>query len=122
MNSLLETLPLKGRRGSRARCLLLTVAAREAVAKRLTALVAPHAIVDAERHVWAPNGIADPTEAKLGETTGFLSDQQRNEISTWWLAVRHSLSNTPNWDIVSQATINGREGLILIEAKAHDQE
>ncbi len=122
MTHRLESLPVKEQRGSRARCVLFTEGAREDVARRLTALVAPHAVVDPARHVWAPNGLANPAEGKLGDTAPFLSGPQREEISNWWLAVRHATANTPNWDIISQATIGGREGLILVEAKAHDQE
>ncbi len=122
MANRLESLPVKEQRGSRARCVLFTEGTREEVAKRLTALVAPHAIVDPARHVWAPKGLSNPAEGKLGDTAPFLSDTQREEISNWWLAVRHAAANTPNWDILSQATINGREGLILVEAKAHDKE
>jgi hypothetical protein len=85
-------------------------------------MVAPYAVVDPARHVWAPKGFSDPAEGKLGGTAPFLSGTQREEISSWWLAVRHATANTPNWDIISQATIGGREGLILVEAKAHDQE
>lgn len=122
MANRLESLPVKEQRGSRARCVLFTDGTRAEVAKRLTALVAPHAFVDPVRHVWAPNGLANPGEGKLGETKPFLSDKQREEISNWWLAIRHPNANTPNWDIVSQATIGDREGLVLVEAKAHDKE
>lgn len=122
MSNRLESLPVKERRGSRARCVLFTEGTREEVAKRLTVLVAPHAVVDPARHDWVPKGLSDPAEGKLGETAPFLSDKQREEISSWWLTVRHPSANTPNWDIISQATIGGREGLILVEAKAHDKE
>jgi hypothetical protein len=117
MANRLEILPVKERPGSRARCVLFTEGSREEVAKRLTALVAPHAVVDPVRHVWAPNGLSDPDEGKLGETPPFLSVKQREEISNWWLAVRHTAANTPNWDIISQASIGGCEGLILVERK-----
>jgi len=42
-------------------------------------------------------------------------------LTDWWLA-KPRWANTPNWDIASTATIEGREGLVLIEAKAHDHE
>ncbi|MCS6292531.1 MAG: hypothetical protein H8J66_05600 [Nitrospira sp.] len=122
MANRLGSLPAKEQRGSRARCVLFAEGAREDVARRLTALVAPHAVVDPSRHVWAPKGLSDPAEGKLGDTAPFLSGSQREDISNWWLAVRHAAANTPNWDIISQATIGGREGLILVEAKAHDSE
>jgi hypothetical protein len=121
MPNLLDRLPADERRGSRPRCVLLTHGPVAEVAQRLTALVSPHARVESNRHVWQPKGWADPTEAKLGETAPFLSSEHRQIITDWWLAVRGG-ANTPNWDIVSQATIEGREGLILVEAKAHHKE
>ena len=45
----------------------------------------------------------------------------REALTRWWLAVRKR-ANTPNWDIVSTATIDGIEGLVLVEAKAHAAE
>ncbi|MBA5869429.1 MAG: hypothetical protein GDA68_05455 [Nitrospira sp. CR2.1] len=102
--------------------MLFTEGTRAEVAARLTALVAPHAIVHSERHIWMPNGLPDAMEGKLGEAKSFLSDGQRQEVTSWWLAVRHPTANTPNWDIISQAVIGGREGVILVEAKAHDRE
>lgn len=72
-----------------------------------------------------PQGHAQPAEARLGHATQFLSADRREALQTWWLAAS-SGANTPNWDVVSQATIAGgngpKEGLLLIEAKAHDRE
>jgi len=116
------TLMPKEQRGSRPRCVLFTDGPEAVVAERLTALVAPFARVEPGRHAWQPKGWTDISEAKLGETPPFLSPEQREIVSDWWLAVRHKRANTPNWDIVSQATISGREGLILVEAKAHANE
>ena len=31
-------------------------------------------------------------------------------------------ANTPNWDIASTCRINGKRGVLLVEAKAHDRE
>jgi hypothetical protein len=68
-----------------------------------------------------PNGISGPDEAKLGGTPQFLSAAHQEAVTSWWLAVRQH-ANTPNWDIVSTATIDGNRGLVLVEAKAHDTE
>jgi hypothetical protein len=68
-----------------------------------------------------PDGYQNPVEAKLGESALFLNAAHREMLTDWWLAVRRN-ANTPNWDIVSQATIDGEEGLILVEAKAHSRE
>jgi hypothetical protein len=121
MPSLLDRLPEKERRGSRLRCVLLTDSSGEEVARRLTALVSPHAQVQPDHHAWQPKGWEDPAEAKLGKMAPFLSPEHRETISRWWLVARQR-ANTPNWDIVSQAKIEGQEGLILVEAKAHDKE
>jgi hypothetical protein len=68
-----------------------------------------------------PLGRNRPEEAKLGECPRFLCASHRELITTWWLAIRKN-ANTPNWDIASTATIDGRDGLMLIEAKAHSNE
>ncbi|MEJ7594005.1 MAG: hypothetical protein WKF77_20895 [Planctomycetaceae bacterium] len=82
--------------------------------------MSPHARVDAT-DLWAPRGLCDPDEAKLGESPEFLSDGDRRTITGWWLAIS-GRANTPNWDLVSKCHIEGKPGLILIEAKAHEGE
>jgi hypothetical protein len=118
MDDVFAHLPRNRRRGSFPRCLLLTQGDAPAVAGRLTSLASPHAIVDPTRHVWMPKGLLAFEEAKLGETPGFLSDEHRTTVTNWWLAVRER-ANTPNWDLAATATIEGRQGLVLVEAKAH---
>ena len=102
------------------RCLVLTCLSREHVAHALTQLVRPFASVSPEDR-WMPDGFLRPDEAKLGETLGFLSPAMREQLTEWWLKVRRR-ANTPNWDIVSTCTIEGKQGLVLVEAKAHDRE
>lgn len=108
-------------KGSRLRCLLTTQQDEVAVAEFLSSLVAPHATVESGAHRWAPRGLRDPGEAKLGETAGFLNDAQRQTITNWWLE-QSGTANTPNWDLLSQCDIDGGNGLILVEAKAHEGE
>ena len=107
--------------GSRLRCLLLTHQPDAEVARLLTELVEPYAVVNADQDRWMPRGFLDPDEAKLGEVSGFLSPNDRQPVTAWWLAVRRRV-NTPNWDIASTCTIENRPGLILVEAKAHSAE
>ena len=129
---------LKEQRGSRPRCLLLTDGAKGEVAERLTRLVGrPDVVVTAEDR-WMPcgkpvqraNGSWDKTptvEARLQELCDLLpgNARQRTEISgqlrDWWLAVPRN-ANTPNWDIASTGIIDGNQGLLLVEAKAHGNE
>ncbi|MEO7967090.1 MAG: hypothetical protein ABIT38_24590 [Gemmatimonadaceae bacterium] len=52
-----------------------------------------------------------------------MSSAVRLELRQWWLTVATSTTRTPNWDIASTCTtIEGKPGIVLIEAKAHDQE
>lgn len=122
MMDLLRELPKKEQRGSRARAIVLTHGPAGEVTARLERLAVPGVQVDPSRHEWAPRGFLCPREARLGDTPPFLSREHREIVSNWWLAVRHPLANTPNWDIVSQATIGGRAGLILVEGKAYGEE
>lgn len=119
MSDAFAGLDARGSKGSRSRCLLLTHGPDDFVARRLTELTDGIAGVDPGRHNWTPRGLHDRAEAELGKTPPFLSKENRTAVSRWWLAVRPETARTPNWDIVSQATIAGRQGLILVEAKAH---
>ena len=40
----------------------------------------------------------------------------------WWLGPTRRVGTTPNIDIASTCTIDGRRGLVLVEAKAHTTE
>jgi hypothetical protein len=100
---------------------VLTDGSDEAVARRLSESVAPFASVSTT-DTWMPRGFADSREARLGEALNLLEDQHRLTLRSWWLAVNHPLANTPNWDIASTATVAGRRGLVLVEAKAHTAE
>src|SRR5205814_1072703 len=107
---LLARLPKRERRGSRARCVLLTHGSDEVVARRLSGCVAAYdaLTIDPARHFWMPRGFAEPKEAKLSEALSLLTKERREVITSWWLAVRRH-ANTPNWDIASTATIDGVE-------------
>jgi len=107
--------------GSRLGCLELTSGSRKQVAARLSNIIGSFGEVDPLKHKWMPQGFLDKAEAQLGRTKTFLSDGQRKQVLKWWLARRKGIQ-TPNWDIVSDCTIDGREGLLLVEAKAHRKE
>ena len=103
--------------GSRFRCLLATQQPKPRAIAFLNSLVEPLAKVS-EADWYMPEGFCKPDEAKLGETPGFLNDEQREVVTGWWLAARQK-ANPPNWDILSTCTIAQRKGLLMIEAKAH---
>lgn len=105
---------------------------RTSVASRLAALAGLANVSVGEDDFWMPQGLPklmidgvwdlSPTrEAKLGEDNGFLSLEERNIVTNWWLEVVPK-ANTPNWDIASTCRINGKRGVLLVEAKAHDRE
>lgn len=107
-------------RGSRLRCLIATSLPRAQIATWLSELVAPRATVSMD-DVWMPSGLLAPEEAELGKVPDFLDADSRADVTAWWLA-RPTGARTPNWDIVSTCTVNGRRGLVLVEAKAHAAE
>lgn len=100
---------------------MLTDGADAEVAERLSAVLGPGVTIGPERHVWQPRGFVAPEEAKLGDAPQFLDARHREAVTAWWLAVRRG-ANTPNWDIACRTTIDGLEGLVLVEAKAHSNE
>lgn len=106
--------------GSRLRCLMLTSLPAKQVSSVLNELVKPIASVTENDH-WLPRGLLEPQEAKLGECEEFLTPELREELTAWWLAVTRN-ANTPNWDLVSTCRVGDQQGLLLIEAKAHDGE
>jgi hypothetical protein len=109
-------------RGSLLRCLLLTGLPRHDTAESLTNLIGlPNIVISPQNDVWAPQGLRNHQETTLLDNDDFLSPDKRKELITWWLDKSRG-ANLPNWDIASTCTIEGKRGLLLIEAKAHDKE
>ncbi|MCK4625954.1 MAG: hypothetical protein KAV00_11630 [Phycisphaerae bacterium] len=122
MNNLLKSLKSNQRAGSKPRCHLLTHGTPEQVAERLTKLIAPWGLVAATDN-WMPQGFDDVKEAQLHNAQRLLDVSPYGQaLQSWWLAVARSNSVTPNWDIASTCTIDGKRGLLLVEAKAHHKE
>src|SRR5262245_59002838 len=107
MSGLLARLKPKERRGSKPRCHLLTHGSPDVVAERLSALAAPFAVV-APTDRWMPKGFEDTAEAMLPNARCFLTENIRRELRQWWLAVTSPTTRTPNWDIVSSCTVDGK--------------
>ena len=120
MTDLLLRLKPKERRGSKPRCHLLTHGSSEKVSVRLTRLIEPWGRVDVTDR-WMPQGFTHTDEAQLGRSDNLLALAVGQALVEWWLAVPKG-ARVPNWDIASTCTIEGKPGLLLIEAKAHDEE
>ena len=130
----LEQLPENRRRGSRPRCILLVDGNHEEVADCLTRLVDLPDVVVSSDDKWMPygkpvrrNGVWDKSpanEAQLDKARNLMSEENRRHLREWWLAAwgRGGRVTTPNWDIASTCRIEGQPGLLLIEAKAHENE
>jgi len=110
----------KARRGSKPRCHLLTHGDPEEVSARLTQLITPWGQVDTVNK-WMPQGFTDTAEAQLGRVDNLLAPAVGRALVDWWLAMPKD-ARVPHWDIASTCTIEGKSGLLLIEAKAHDEE
>jgi hypothetical protein len=76
-----------------------------------------------EQDHWMPQGFEQVEEAQLGAAGLLIPDEaKRRALLDWWLAAPRG-ARTPNWDIASTCTLSGhKEGIVLIEAKAHDAE
>lgn len=119
---------LDNTRGSRPRCVLLVDGNREEVADRLTRLVNLPSVVVSSDDCWMPygkpvreNGSWDTepaTEARLGRQNSLVCGDIQQQLRNWWLATSRG-ANMPNWDIASTCKIEGKPGLLLVEAKAH---
>jgi hypothetical protein len=70
--------------------------------------------------IFMPCGENAPEEARLEHFGPRLRPGPAawREIADWWLCHK-SGANTPNWDIAVGCEIEGRPGLVLVEAKAN---
>lgn len=123
---------LDKKRGSRPRCVLLADGSRHAVADRLTGLVGLPDVAVSPNDFWMPCGKPvkvgkgwdkkPAAEARLDRLNArFVAPEIRKQLLNWWLEIV-GVANTPNWDMASTCKIEGREGLLLVEAKAHRNE
>ena len=111
----------KERRGSKPRCHQLTHGLASEVAVRLTELVSPFGQVT-ETDRWMPQGFDEIHEAQLHNAPRLVEPHVGEALMQWWLAAGTLRTRTPNWDIAATCSIQGRRGLLLVEAKAHETE
>jgi len=69
-----------------------------------------------------PQGFKDLEEAQLDKAPRLINATLGRQLRVWWLAADRPEATTPIFDIASTCTIDGKAGLLLVEAKAHDQE
>ena len=76
--------------------------------------------LDLSEATFKPRGVDAPDEPRLEHFGPQIMPNHPawSEIQRWWLR-RPQGANTPNWDIALTALIEGRPGLVLVEAKAN---
>jgi len=121
MENLMDVLPQNAQRGSKPRCHWVTHGTADQVAARLTQLIAPWGEVLPEDH-WMPEGFINITEPQLHLQNTLLPEDVRAQLAAWWLPPDAQTRRAPNFDIASTCTIEGKSGLLLVEAKAHSTE
>lgn len=119
--TLMDRLDAKSRRGSKPRCHVLTSGIPSEVAATLTRLIAPAAVVS-NSDSWMPVGFEDIEEPQLHKAPRLLDAEKGNRLREWWLSPASRSGKTPNFDIAGTCVINSVRGLLLVEAKAHDEE
>ena len=129
---------LDKKNGSRPRCVLIVDGGKEEVAARLTQLVGLDDVVVTRDDAWMPWGkpvmieedkwdTTPAKEAQRGGLTNLLSHKYgakrsqeiKRQLRAWWNP--HG-GRTPTWDIATTCNIRGLMGLLLVEAKAHQNE
>jgi hypothetical protein len=90
---------------------------------RTPPFVSPCPVEIGAEALWMPRGLAGAAEARL-ERFGprWLPEHPAwSHLRDWWL-VHKRWANTPNWDLAVGCTVEGRPGLVLVEAKANHRE
>lgn len=112
--------PLRGRacRGSRKHVLDWT--GSPSFREELVQLLAPASVQIGSDSRQMPAGHSSPREARLdSDGTSLLKGVAVwRDLADWWLVHKRG-ANTPNWDIAVGCTVEGRPGLVLVEAKAN---
>jgi hypothetical protein len=69
---------------------------------------------------WMPKSLNNDKEAELKNFLKYnFNSLLYDKVVNWWL---HVDTTTPNWDLISTCTIDGKRGVLLVEAKAHEKE
>ena len=86
----------------------------------LTDMLKPLSVVIPTPAIFMPRGLHAPQEARLdaSDSPFAVVHDVQEQLQNWWL-VHHRGANTPNWDLLVACQIEGRAGLVLVEAKAN---
>ena len=87
----------------------------------LCEIVSPSPVAIKEGDVFRPSGREDPKESYLPQFCKEFCEGKFDfsPIVDWWVP---SQWRPPTWDLISTCTVNGKYGILLVEAKAHKDE
>lgn len=71
-----------------------------------------------QNDTYIPIGNSNPKEISLPKFLELIHSTYTPELKGWWV----SNGKNPTWDLLSTCQINNSEGILLIEAKAHESE
>lgn len=121
--------PIDKWKGSRLRCVLFSGKSRAVIRRELYDMIenagidSQQVVIDEDNFNYFPQGLFSSDEYKFSMGKGLIDEDIRKELIEWWLGKDCKADRqTPNWDFVCTAKIDGNDGLILIEAKAHRDE
>lgn len=88
--------------------------------EELVQLLTPAPVQIGSESRYMPVGHLNPREARLDRDGASLLTEVSvwRELADWWLVHKRG-ANTPNWDIAVGCAVEGRPGLVLVEAKAN---
>lgn len=96
------------------RCMLEFINSADFI-KETNKLIEPYANISSI-DMWIPLGVAKPKEGQIYSFLKPINKELAKEAKSWWIEYG---SQTPHWDLISTCTINGKKGILLVEAKAH---
>ena len=115
-----------GWKGSQQRCLLLTSNGATELQNSLIKIIGQRTVDKlkikfTDDFDYFPKGLANPREIELDKEKIPIngSIDYCTKLNKWWL---EKSARTPVWDLVCKAEIDGLPGVILVEAKAHNNE
>jgi len=96
------------------RCILEFISSPDFILKT-NKLIDPYANISFNDK-WIPLGVTEPKEGQIYSFLKPINKELAKQAKNWWIEYG---SQTPHWDLISTCTINGKQGILLVEAKAH---
>ncbi|MDD2230208.1 MAG: hypothetical protein PHY48_12425 [Candidatus Cloacimonetes bacterium] len=119
---------IKELKGSRLRCSMLSRMSPEIRQVKLQEIVWKTGVSDfilefEEECKYYPQDDVGIGEYRFSDKNGLVEETLRKKLIKWWLDIDIDTNRqTPNWDFACDAIINGKKGLILVEAKSYKEE